>query len=62
MTTEDEGGVVLRCRSTGGMMDGMMDGMMGETLPVEGHAFSLPTVAGASVLKALGSSSVAATN
>lgn len=39
-----------------------MDGMMGETLLVEGHAFSLPTVAGASVLKALGSSSVAATN
>lgn len=58
MTTEDEDGVVLRCRSTGGMMDGMME----ETLLVEGHAFSLPTVAGASVLKALGSSSVAATN
>lgn len=39
-----------------------MDDMMGETLLVEGHAFSLPTVAGASVLKALGSNSVAATN
>lgn len=58
MTTEDDDGMVLGCRR----IDDMMDGMTGKALLLEGNTLSLPTVAGSSVLRALGSRSVAATN
>jgi hypothetical protein len=48
--------MVIRCRS------GDMMGMAGKAPRLERHTFLLPTVAGTSVLRALGSRSVAATN